>query len=166
LGGYVDRPDHGTNGAYPAWPPLSFEALTVLENSFGNSLQVLLATADSAYQGPYGQAQAVQVVGPPKGNVDVAAFKTTRGATRYTAIAGGSFADAFIRRLFGYQPGWSSLTHSTDTASNSAVGRGLSQAFWMQSLSRTANAELQFLRTGKTGHITTTASDMGLQVSS
>jgi hypothetical protein len=160
---YIDRPDHGTNGAYGSWPPLSFEALTVIETSFANSLPFLLSTVDSAHQGPYGQDQAVQVVGPPRGAKDVRAFKTIAGATRYTAVAGGAFADCILRRIFGYQPGWSSLS----LPSSAGGDRNMSEAFWMRGLNRTISAELRNLRIGATGQqhmVTVAANYKGLQV--
>jgi len=79
--GYVDRPDHGTTGSYASWPPLAFEGLARLESSFANATGIIIAAASTARQGPFGQAQAVQVVGPPRGQ-DATPFKSMRGATR------------------------------------------------------------------------------------
>ena len=62
--GYVDRTDHGTTGSYAAWPPLSFEALAKLQSAFPDAVDVLLGGISSAKQGPFGQSQAVRVVGP------------------------------------------------------------------------------------------------------
>jgi hypothetical protein len=75
---YIDRPDHGTTGSYASWPGLAFETLAELEGNFSTAMPFFLRTAPSARQGPYGQDQGVSI-GP---NEDVAAFKTTVGATR------------------------------------------------------------------------------------
>ena len=34
----------------------------------------------------------------------MAAFKTTRGADRYTALAGGAWAEVILRSYFGWRP--------------------------------------------------------------
>jgi hypothetical protein len=111
---FVDRPDHGTTGSYAAWPPLAAQALAELDGDFERATPFFLGTASAARLGPFGQANAVQVVttpgyGPhdpadPHGAFGVAAFKTTRGADRYTALAGGAWADVIVRSFFGWRP--------------------------------------------------------------
>ena len=64
----------------------------------------ILGTAPAARLGPFGQASAVQTVGPPVGKFGVPAFKTTRGADRYTALAGGAWAELIIGTVFGWRP--------------------------------------------------------------
>jgi hypothetical protein len=71
----VSRPDHGSTGAYDAWPALSFDALTALDGGFNASVPFLTALAAAANEGPYGQAHGVAVDG-------VSVFKTTGGCNR------------------------------------------------------------------------------------
>ncbi len=95
----VDRPDHGTSGAYDAWPAMTFEALTVLAGGFDASIQFLTGVAGVAREGPLGQAHEVT----PDG---AGAYKTSNGWTRYVANNGGAFVEVVLRTLFGYEPGW------------------------------------------------------------
>ena len=101
---YINRPDHGTTGAYDAWPSLTAEALSIVDGNWSRSLPFLRAVAANAgAEGPFGQAHALEnenATGSASGN----AFKTARGATRYVADNGGSFAETIVRNLFGYQP--------------------------------------------------------------
>lgn len=48
-------------------------------------------------EGPFGQAHEIN-------DMDLSAFKTKRGFTRYTADNGASFSDVIVRGLFGYDP--------------------------------------------------------------
>jgi len=95
----IARPDHGSTGAYDAWPALAFDALTALGGGFAASLPFLEAVAASAREGPFGQAKAI---GPDGASV----FKTSDGWTRYLANNGGAFAESIVTRVFGFDPAW------------------------------------------------------------
>ena len=100
---YVDRPDHGTTGSYASWPPLAFEALAELDGNFTSAMPFFRRAAPSARQGPFGQAQGVSLSQTQNSEP---AFKTEPGATRYVAIAGACWAEATIRTIFGWRPGF------------------------------------------------------------
>jgi hypothetical protein len=138
------------------------QALATLDGDFDRATPFLLGTAAVASLGPYGQASAVQVVGPPKGpfgtitsyheshdyeltmnhivtmtsssdsclsllSEGVTAFKTTRGADRYTALAGGSWAEVILCTLFGWRP--SLNTASAELLWRAATPRGERNSF-------------------------------------
>ena len=65
------RPDHGSTGAYDAWPALSADALVGLSGSFAAATPFLVAMAGAADEGPWGQAHAISPV-------DGSIFKTKR----------------------------------------------------------------------------------------
>jgi hypothetical protein len=92
------RPDHGTTGAYDAWPALLFEALTALDGGFGRSLPLLKGLADVARDAPYGQAKQVTAGG--------AVVKPVNGWTRGLANNGAAFAEEVVKTVFGYAPPW------------------------------------------------------------
>lgn len=98
----IARPDHGSTGAYDAWPSLTFDALTALGNGFGASLPFLEAVAATSMEGPFGQAKAI---GPDGTSV----YKTSDGWTRYLANNGGAFAESIVTRVFGFDPSWGSV---------------------------------------------------------
>jgi hypothetical protein len=95
---YVDRTDHGTTGSYASWPPLSFEAMAKLQSDFTNAVPILLGGASSAREGPFGQSQAVAVVGPPRGAADVPPFKTTIGTTLVCLNLGQNPCSMMLRK--------------------------------------------------------------------
>ena len=100
----IDRPDHGSTGAYDAWPALMFSSLTHLDGGFNSSIDFLRSVADVALEGPYGQAHRVQ---PPAGAAaSGAAYKTSTGFTRYFGNNGAAFAEVVLKVLFGYNPDW------------------------------------------------------------
>jgi len=104
---YVDRPDHGTTGAYPAWPAGVAEALAVLDGNWSGALRYLEAIgsdAGVASHGPFGQASELEVPNATDPAHAGGAFKTARGATRFLADAGGAFAEVIVRSVFGYDP--------------------------------------------------------------
>jgi hypothetical protein len=91
----VSRPDHGSTGAYAAWPAMAFDALTSLAG-FNASLP-FLAGLRGADEGPWGQAHGVAGDG-------ASVFKTTGGCNRYIANNGAAFAESVLRVVFGYEP--------------------------------------------------------------
>ena len=95
----VSRPDHGTTGAYDAWAPLLFEALTALDGDFNGSLSFLRGVAGVARAGPFGQAHKVAADG-------ASAYKPVDGWTRAVALNGASFAEVILRTVFGFVPPW------------------------------------------------------------
>jgi hypothetical protein len=91
----VSRPDHGSTGAYAAWPAMAADALTALAGF--NASVPFLAGLRGADEGPWGQAHGVASDG-------ASVFKTTGGCNRYIANNGASFAESVLRVLFGYEP--------------------------------------------------------------
>jgi hypothetical protein len=91
----VERPDHGSTGAYAAWPAMAFDALTSL-SGFTKSLEYL-SNIRGADEGPFGQAHGITSDGS-------SVFKTTGGCNRYIANNGASFAESVLRVIFGYEP--------------------------------------------------------------
>merc|ERR1712216_394746 len=60
---YVGRPDHGTTGAYPAWPAGVAEALAILDGNWSGAVHYLEALGSEAgvtSQGPFGQASMLE----------------------------------------------------------------------------------------------------------
>jgi hypothetical protein len=92
----VSRPDHGSTGAYAAWPAMAFDALTALAG-FNASIN-FLAGLRGADEGPFGQAHGIAA--------DESVFKTTGGCNRYIANNGASFAESVLHVLFGYEPSY------------------------------------------------------------
>lgn len=98
----IARPDHGSDGAYPAWPALTAAGLSISGN-YSATTAFLSGVAPVMWQGPIGQAE--QLPNTPGSTGYTAPFKTNIGWTRYTALAGGAFADVIINVLFGlYSP--------------------------------------------------------------
>ena len=97
----VSRPDHGSTGAYAAWPAMAFDALSALAG-FNESVPYL-AGLRGADEGPFGQAHGIAADGKT-------VFKTTGGCNRYIANNGAAFAEAILHTLFGYEPGYSATT--------------------------------------------------------
>lgn len=152
---FIDRPDHGTTGAYASWPPMAAQSLAELDGDFRRATPFFLGTASAARLGPYGQANAVQVVttagyGPhdhddPHGLFGIKAFKTTRGADRYTALAGGAWAEIILHSFFGWRPGLQD--GGTNELWRSTVARGVTgELLWLRTPQGTRNITL-----GETG---------------
>eukprot|EP00047_Mylnosiga_fluctuans_P006723 m.248685 g.248685 ORF g.248685 m.248685 type:complete len:756 (+) comp15813_c0_seq1:800-3067(+) len=115
----VDRPDHGTTGAYDAWPAITINALVLLTGDFNLSVSILASIGITTLEGPFGQAKAV-----PQTPADTyPPFKTALGWTRYLANNGGAFADSILTHLAGYQPGW--LDPALPRPALAGVPRGL-----------------------------------------
>ena len=87
------------------------EALALLHGNWSAALRFLRGTALVAHLGPYGQATELPGYPPVTGQplppgAPPQPFKTRRGLTRFTADAGGSFAEVTVRSVFGLQPPW------------------------------------------------------------
>jgi hypothetical protein len=102
----ADRPDHGSNGAYPSWPAFAVEALCYLDGNCSSAFSILASFAPNALEGPFGQSVEVpQLAVPPYTPFDEEpTFKPIAGVNRYIAIEGGSFFEAIVRGFFGYHP--------------------------------------------------------------
>ncbi len=100
----VDRPDHGSTGAYDAWPALMFSSITHLDAGFNRSLSFLRSVANVALEGAYGQAH--RLPSPPVAAAGPSAYKTSTGFTRYFGNNGAAFAEVAVKVLFGYNPDW------------------------------------------------------------
>jgi hypothetical protein len=100
----ANREDHGTTGAYSAWPALAAEALCYLEGNCSSAFRVMASFAPNTYQGAFGQANAVpQLQTPPYTPFNSEpSFKPND--RRYLNMAVGAFADAVVRGFFGYHP--------------------------------------------------------------
>lgn len=94
----IARPDHGSDGAYPAWPAMTASGLVMCQN-WSSTVEMLRSIAFVTQQGVIGQA--VQLPNTPDSDGCSAPFKTNIGYTRYTALAGGAFADVIVNNLFG-----------------------------------------------------------------
>ena len=91
-------PDTNPNtGAFDAWAALAAEALAINDGKWDGALAVLRHMARVTREGPFGQAHEIA-------DLDLSAFKTKRGFTRYAADNGASFSDVILRGLFGYGP--------------------------------------------------------------
>ena len=108
----VSRPDHGSTGAYAAWPAMAFDALSSLAG-FDASV-AFLAGLRGADEGPFGQAHGVAA--------DESVFKTSGGCNRYIANNGASFAESVLRVLFGYEPGYFAASDPLPTLAGAPRG--------------------------------------------
>ena len=100
-----DREDHGTTGAYTAWPAAAAEALCYIDGNCSAAFDLLAGFAAVTVRGGgLGQAYAVpQQREPPYTPYDdEPAFKPND--RRYLNMAVGAFFDGIVRGLFGYQP--------------------------------------------------------------
>jgi len=112
----IGRPDHGSNGAYDAWPALTVSGLTKIMN-FPKALDFLTQTEIVTHEGPYGQAHQVML-----GSQTVPPFKTLYGVTRYTAICGGAWAETILNDFFGFSPSIQGTILQNPTVSRGFIG--------------------------------------------
>jgi hypothetical protein len=56
---HAAREDHGTTGAYTAWPALATEALCYIDGNCSGAFEVMATYAPNTYRGAFGQANAV-----------------------------------------------------------------------------------------------------------
>ena len=106
----IDRPDHGSTGAYDAWPALMFSSMTHLDGDFNRSLGFLRSVTNVTFEGPYGQAH--RLPSPTVSAGEYSAYKTSTGFTRYFGNNGAAFAEVVLKVLFGYNPDWMSSPSS------------------------------------------------------
>jgi hypothetical protein len=87
------RPDHGSTGAYDAWPALTYEAIFRVGRK-SEALERLRSVAPATREGPFGQAHYVATnVYPVRKALDL---------QDYFESASGSFAEVIVRTLFGF----------------------------------------------------------------
>jgi len=101
---YSVRPDHQWNGAYPAWPAQAVSGLYQLGQP-EIAHEWMQGLAESANQGPFGQAHFVESAAPPEaGGARKAPFEMPY-ITDWAVSSGGSWVDIIIESLFGVQAG-------------------------------------------------------------
>ena len=149
----ISRPDHGSTGAYDAWPAMAADALAALSGNFVAATPFLVGVAGAAEEGPYGQAHGVSEDG---GTV----FKTTEGWTRYQANNGAAFAESLLVTWFGYSPEYSSSGNS------SSGGGGALPTPLLQGADRGVRGSLSCIQgPGSVGYTTATLTSQGVQYS-
>jgi hypothetical protein len=94
-----DRPDHGSMGAYDAWPAVTVDAMCTLGH-WEDAIQFLRRTQAAIYEGVY--AQAHEFYGPSRGQYDAPVRIAQRGGCMRECTGGGAFAETIIGTLFGY----------------------------------------------------------------
>lgn len=148
----ISRPDHGTTGAYDAWPAMTADGLAALEGFFLAATPFLVGVAGAAGEGPYGQAHGVW---PSVGEEPEAVFKTSDGWTRYQANNGAAFAETVLVTFFGYSPLY-----------NSSNSTSVPPAPLLPGADRGVRGTLACIRgPGSTGYTTATLTPQGVQYS-
>jgi hypothetical protein len=94
-----DRPDHGSMGAYDAWPAVTADAMCAL-GYWKNAIPFLRRTQAAIYEGVY--AQAREFYGPTRGQYDAPVRIAQRDGCMRECSCGGAFAETIISTLFGY----------------------------------------------------------------
>ncbi len=99
-----DRPDHGSMGAYDAWPAVTVDAMCAL-GYWQDAIRFLWRTQAAIYEGVY--AQAHEFYGPIRHQYDAPVRIAQREGCMRECTGGGAFAEAIICTLFGYaaEPG-------------------------------------------------------------
>jgi hypothetical protein len=93
-----DRPDHGPNGAFSAWPAETVAAFCVLDR-YPLALKFLDSIAAVTDEGPFSQSR--EILGTlPDSPVRIA----SRGDQTYNVSTGAAFMNSIIQNMFGYQP--------------------------------------------------------------
>lgn len=87
------RPDHGSTGAYDAWPPLTAEAMFRAGRE-AEALDRLRSTVTATSEGPFGQAHYVAHDNYP--------VRKALDLQDYFESASGSFAEVIVRTIFGF----------------------------------------------------------------
>jgi hypothetical protein len=96
-----DRPDHGSMGAYDAWPAVTVDAMCAL-GYWEDAVPFLRRTQASIYEGVY--AQAHEFYGPNRSQYDAPVRIAQREGCMRECSGGGAFAETIIGTLFGYAP--------------------------------------------------------------
>jgi hypothetical protein len=94
-----DRPDHGSMGAYDAWPAVTVDAMCTL-GYWGDAITFLRRTQAAIYEGVY--AQAREFYGPTRSQYDAPVRIAQRQGCMRECTGGGAFAETIIGTLFGY----------------------------------------------------------------
>jgi hypothetical protein len=94
-----DRPDHGSMGAYDAWPAVTVDAMCAL-GYWDDAIPFLRRTQAAIYEGVY--AQAREFYGPTRRQDDAPVRIAQRGGCMRECTGGGAFAETIIGTLFGY----------------------------------------------------------------
>jgi hypothetical protein len=94
-----DRPDHGSSGAYDAWPAVTVDAMCAL-GYWADAIPFLRRTQAAIYEGVY--AQAREFYGPTRGQNDAPVRIAQRDGCMRECTGGGAFAETIISTLFGY----------------------------------------------------------------
>jgi hypothetical protein len=96
-----DRPDHGSMGAYDAWPAVTVDAMCALGH-WEDAIPFLRRTQGAIYEGVY--AQAHEFYGPTRSQYDAPVRIAQREGCMRECTGGGAFAETIIVTLFGYAP--------------------------------------------------------------
>ena len=94
-----DRPDHGSMGAYDAWPAVTVDAMCAL-GYWEDAILFLRRTQAAIYEGVY--AQAREFYGPTRSQYDAPVRIAQRQGCMRECTGGGAFAETIIGTLFGY----------------------------------------------------------------
>ncbi len=94
-----DRPDHGSMGAYDAWPAVTVDAMCAL-GYWEDAIPFLRRTQAAIYEGVY--AQAREFYGPTRAQFDAPVRIAQREGCMRECTGGGAFAETIIGTLFGY----------------------------------------------------------------
>ena len=94
-----DRPDHGSMGAYDAWPAVTVDAMCAL-GYWEDAIPFLRRTQAAIYEGVY--AQAREFYGSTRGQYDAPVRIAQRDGCMRECSGGGAFAETIIGTLFGY----------------------------------------------------------------
>lgn len=94
-----DRPDHGSMGAYDAWPAVTVDAMCALGH-WEDAITFLRRTKAAIYEGVY--AQAHEFYGPNRRQNDAPVRIAQREGCMRECSGGGAFAETIIGTLFGY----------------------------------------------------------------
>lgn len=115
-----DRTDHGPNGAYDGWPPLTIAAFARAGNH-SLAADFLRRTSAVCPTGPYGQAHGV--ADPDlRSNTTYKPFEFTLA----NGMGGLDFVDAIVTAIFGLQPAHAiSLSARPPPVADASSGRGV-----------------------------------------
>jgi hypothetical protein len=94
-----DRPDHGSMGAYDAWPAVTVDAMCALGH-WEDAIAFLRRTRAAIYEGVY--AQAHEFYGRTRDQYDAPVRIAQREGCMRECTGGGAFAETIIATLFGY----------------------------------------------------------------
>ena len=90
--GESTRPDHGSTGAYDAWPALTAEAFFKTGRKV-EALERLRSVESATHEGPFGQAHYVATKAYP--------VRKALDLQDYFESASGAFAEVIVRTIFG-----------------------------------------------------------------